>query len=150
MLFHVTNIKYDTSDSAGKLRPEEGISLPKEMKIVCDSEEEIADVISDRTGWLVNSFSCAEVIDFQVGDVVTLTDIADSYRFRIKKVTQTTATAEHLPVEVVPGLVVPAYLDDIRLYRQYEKIKLTGWNFYKVKTIPSSNRWRQTVVETSK
>lgn len=55
--FHVTNIKYDLSDSAGKLSPEEGITLPKEMDIFCDSEEEIADTISDLTGWLVESFN---------------------------------------------------------------------------------------------
>ena len=55
--FHVTNIKYDMSDSQGQLSAEEGISLPKEMNVLCESEEEIADIISDSTGWLVVSFN---------------------------------------------------------------------------------------------
>ena len=149
MLFHVTNIKYDTSDSSGKLLPEEGVSLPREMKITCDGEDQIADIISDSTGWLVKSFICAEIKEFHVGDIITLTDIAETYRFKVTRVTRTTAIARHLPVEVVPDVIVPRYLDDIRLCRQYEKIKAAGWNFFKVKTIPSDNRWLQASVETT-
>ena len=55
--FHVTNIKYDMSDSAGELSPEEGISLPKTMDVYCESEEKIADTISDEMGWLVETFN---------------------------------------------------------------------------------------------
>lgn len=57
MKYHVTNIKYDMSDSQGKLSPEEGITLPKEMDIFCETQDEIADIISDSTGWLVESFN---------------------------------------------------------------------------------------------
>ena len=43
----VTNIEYDTDG--------EEIDLPTELGVFCD-EEEIADAISDYTGWCVISF----------------------------------------------------------------------------------------------
>ena len=54
--FHVTNIKYDLCDSEGELSPEEAVLLPTTLDVWCDDEDEIADAISDETGWLVESF----------------------------------------------------------------------------------------------
>ena len=47
MTYKVVNIKYDTTDSQGKLSADEGISLPKSLTIMCDSEEEIAETINN-------------------------------------------------------------------------------------------------------
>ena len=66
MKYKVKNIKYDMTDSAGKLSVEEGISLPKSLIVYCDSEDEIADTISDYTDWLVESFEIEEVLEYQV------------------------------------------------------------------------------------
>lgn len=63
MTYKVVNIKYDTTDSQGTLSADEGISLPKSLTIMCDSEEEIADTISDWIGWLVESYEIAETIN---------------------------------------------------------------------------------------
>lgn len=52
--YHVTNIEYDFDESVS---PEERNAVPKEMVVFCESEDEIADAISDETGWLVKSFS---------------------------------------------------------------------------------------------
>lgn len=52
--YKISNIKYDMTDSMG-LASEEGVS-PKSMTIFCESEDEIADTISDGTGFLVESF----------------------------------------------------------------------------------------------
>jgi len=54
--FHVTNIRYDLSDSAGELSHEDADFLPTIMDVLCKDEDEIADIISDTTGWLVESF----------------------------------------------------------------------------------------------
>lgn len=55
MKFKVSNIRYDTKESI--VAEELGLELPTSMEIECDSEEEIADTISDLTGWLVESFN---------------------------------------------------------------------------------------------
>lgn len=55
MKFKVSNIKYDTKESI--VAEELDLQLPTNMEIECDSEEEIADTISDLTGWLVESFN---------------------------------------------------------------------------------------------
>lgn len=49
MKYKVTNIVYDTDGVK--------VELPTEMVVECDSQEGIADAISDKTGWLVESFS---------------------------------------------------------------------------------------------
>lgn len=51
--FRIEGIKYDISGS--DLLPEEGVSLPKDMIVYCESEEEVIDTISDETGYLVES-----------------------------------------------------------------------------------------------
>ena len=37
------------------------VDLPTVLSVECESEEEIADTISDRTGWLVESFSIVRI-----------------------------------------------------------------------------------------
>lgn len=43
----------------------------------------------------------------------------------------------------------PAYLDDIRLKKEYEKVDIQGMKFWNVTTIPSDKRWLQAAVETT-
>ncbi len=59
--FDISQIRYNTSGL--KAEPEETISLPKSMTIYCDSEEEIADTISDGTDFLVEGFVIDSVED---------------------------------------------------------------------------------------
>ena len=49
-MFSVSNIKYDTDGYTD-------LNLPVSMDVPVESEEEIADYISDETGWLVESFT---------------------------------------------------------------------------------------------
>lgn len=49
MEYKVTNIVYATDGVK--------VDLPTELIVECDNEEEIADKISDKTGWLVESFT---------------------------------------------------------------------------------------------
>ena len=56
MKYRVTNIEYDLTDSFGEIGADDGISLPKNLIVVCDSEDEIADTISDFTDFCVKSF----------------------------------------------------------------------------------------------
>jgi len=46
--FHVVNIEWDTD---GKR-----VRLPKEVTVECESEDGIADALSDEYGWLVNDY----------------------------------------------------------------------------------------------
>ena len=55
-LFHVTKIEY-CFDS----EEEKELNLPESMYVECDHEDEIADSISDQTGFLVNSYEYNEV-----------------------------------------------------------------------------------------
>lgn len=54
MVYKVTNIKYDLADAFGEV---DESTLPTSLVVECDSEKEIADAISDETGWLVESFT---------------------------------------------------------------------------------------------
>lgn len=66
----VTNIEYDLCDSCGEYEDDlrdsceeyEDDYFPKEMVVEVEDEDEIADYISDETGWLVKSY-------FVVGEV---------------------------------------------------------------------------------
>lgn len=49
MEYKVTNIAYATDGAK--------VYLPTEMIVECESKDKIADAISDKTGWLVESFS---------------------------------------------------------------------------------------------
>lgn len=48
MTFLVKNIRYDTDGFK--------VKLPSVLRVVVDDEDEIADAISDQTGWCVLSF----------------------------------------------------------------------------------------------
>ncbi|WDL65482.1 hypothetical protein JH269_12730 [Xanthomonas campestris pv. campestris] len=52
--FHVNGIIWETD---GK-RP----VLPTETTVECESEEDIADVLSDRYGWLVTEIAAVETL----------------------------------------------------------------------------------------
>lgn len=53
--FRASGIRYDTDGN--------DIVLPSAMTVTCASEEEVADAISDATGWLVESID--EIIEIQ-------------------------------------------------------------------------------------
>lgn len=55
MLFLVRDIEWDTGG--------EMASLPTEVWVECESQENIADALSDTYGWLVNDFEVAESRD---------------------------------------------------------------------------------------
>lgn len=46
--FHVVNIEWDTDGKP--------VRLPKEVTVECESEDDIADALSDEYGWLVNDY----------------------------------------------------------------------------------------------
>ena len=54
----VRGIKYDTTGTG--LLPEESVTLPKNLTVYCDDEEEVIDTISDWTGYLVESVESIE------------------------------------------------------------------------------------------
>lgn len=57
----VTDIKWDTSGA--ELSEEERVSLPKKLTVFCDSEDQIADALSDQTGFLVESFIIEDCLE---------------------------------------------------------------------------------------
>ena len=71
--FHITNIEWDLEDSFGKVIPAE-LNLPTEMDVVCESEEEIADTISDEKGWLIKSFVVDKGTQMSTKKVALLVD----------------------------------------------------------------------------
>ena len=56
MKYKVTNIVYNTDGLK--------VDLPTEMVVECESEDRIADAISDKTGWLVESFNIKKHSEF--------------------------------------------------------------------------------------
>lgn len=60
MVVKVLDISFDFTDDEGELPLDEQNEIISEVYkwyIRVDSEDEIADVISDNTGWLVNSLN---------------------------------------------------------------------------------------------
>ncbi|MEA9794534.1 hypothetical protein VDG07_04050 [Xanthomonas campestris pv. raphani] len=53
--FHVRGIVWETDDK----RP----ALPGEATVECESEEDIADALSDAYGWLVSEIAFVEEVD---------------------------------------------------------------------------------------
>lgn len=53
MIFRVFNIKWDTGRKQ--------VSLPNEMIVEVEDEDEIADILSNITGYCHFSFECKEV-----------------------------------------------------------------------------------------
>lgn len=58
MLLKLTDIEFDFEDSSGELPYDEQVAVAKSVigeVFEVDDEDELADVISDQTGWCVNS-----------------------------------------------------------------------------------------------
>lgn len=59
MLFKITDIEFDFEDSEGELPYDEQVAVSKytlENVWEATDEDELADVISDDTGWCIKSF----------------------------------------------------------------------------------------------
>lgn len=82
---------------------------------------------------------------FEVGDVILLHDVAESYRFEIKKVTDTKAYAEELPL--VPGFSKLSEPLKMTFQREYTHDKVCGWDVYDVTNVPKAKWWLQCNVE---
>ena len=58
MLLKLTDIEFDFEDSSGELPYDEQVAVAKSVigeVFELDTEDELADLISDQTGWCVNS-----------------------------------------------------------------------------------------------
>jgi hypothetical protein len=60
MLLKLTDIEFDFSDSEGELPYDEQVAVAKSVigeVFEVDAEDELADVVSDETGWCVKYIS---------------------------------------------------------------------------------------------
>jgi c-di-AMP phosphodiesterase-like protein len=58
MLLKLTDIEFDFEDSSGELPYDEQVAVAKSVigeVFEVDNEDELSDLISDQTGWCVNS-----------------------------------------------------------------------------------------------
>ena len=58
MLLKLTDIEFDFEDSSGELPYDEQVAVAKSVMgevFEVEDEDELADLISDQTGWCVNS-----------------------------------------------------------------------------------------------
>jgi len=55
ILFYVSNIEWDTDGE------QHGLNLPLETTVECESEEDVADALSDRYGFCIFSLSVSTV-----------------------------------------------------------------------------------------
>ena len=55
MKYFVSDIEYDLEDAFDEVDEEE-LDLPDTLVVECDDEDEVADAISDETGFCVLSF----------------------------------------------------------------------------------------------
>ena len=55
MKYFISEIEYDLEDAFGEVEEDE-IDLPDTLVVECDDEDEVADAISDETGFCVLSF----------------------------------------------------------------------------------------------
>ena len=81
----------------------------------------------------------------EVGDVIVLHDIAESYKFEVKRVTDTRAYAEEVPL--VPGFSVLKEPRQMEFQRVYIHDKVCGWDVYNVFAVPKQQWWLQCHVE---
>ena len=81
----------------------------------------------------------------EVGDVIVLHDIAESYKFEVKRVTDTRAYAEEVPL--VPGFSVLKEPRKMTFQREYIHDKVCGWDVYNVFAVPKQQWWLQCNVE---
>jgi c-di-AMP phosphodiesterase-like protein len=66
MLFKLTDIEFDFVDSEGELPYDEQVAVAKSVigeVFEVDNEDELADVISDETGWCVKSLDYVVIVE---------------------------------------------------------------------------------------
>ncbi len=66
MLFQVTDIEFDFEDSSGELPYDEQVAVAKSVigeVFEVESEDELADLISDETGWCVKSLNYVVIVE---------------------------------------------------------------------------------------
>jgi hypothetical protein len=67
MLLQLTDIEFDFEDSSGELPYDEQVAVAKSVigeVFEVESEDELADAISDETGWCVKSLDYVVIIEF--------------------------------------------------------------------------------------
>ncbi len=65
MLLKLTDIEFDFEDSSGELPYDEQVAVAKSVigeVFEVESEDELADLISDETGWCVKSLDYIEIV----------------------------------------------------------------------------------------
>ncbi len=66
MLLKLTDIEFDFEDSEGELPYDEQVAVAKSVigeVFEVDSEDDLADSISDETGWCVKSLDYIEIVE---------------------------------------------------------------------------------------
>jgi hypothetical protein len=66
MLLQLTDIEFDFEDSSGELPYDEQVAVAKSVigeVFEVESGDELADAISDETGWCVKSFNYIEIVE---------------------------------------------------------------------------------------
>ena len=58
-LYKVSNVKYDWTD--GEATKEDKQSVPRTFYVITDIPDEIANIISDETGWLIQDLTIKEI-----------------------------------------------------------------------------------------
>jgi hypothetical protein len=64
MLLKLTDIEFDFEDSSGELPYDEQVAVAKSVigeVFEVENEDELADAISDETGWCVKSLNYVEI-----------------------------------------------------------------------------------------
>lgn len=77
------------------------------------------------------------VKEFQVGDIISAIVCGDGHDFRVTKVSQTTATAEEIPIELAPGVKTSPVFKPIKVKKLYSVTELfENWPVWDVEFIP--------------
>ena len=66
MLLQLTDIEFDFVDSEGELPYDEQVAVSKSVigeVFDVDDEDELADVITDETGWCIKSLNYIEIVE---------------------------------------------------------------------------------------
>ena len=66
MLLKLTDIEFDFEDSSGELPYDEQVAVAKSVigeVFEVENEDELADLISDETGWCVKSLDYLEIAE---------------------------------------------------------------------------------------
>jgi hypothetical protein len=66
MLLKLTDIEFDFEDSSGELPYDEQVAVAKSVigeVFEVESEDELADLISDETGWCVKSLDYVVIVE---------------------------------------------------------------------------------------